>query len=139
MTGTEGTSTRRAGLLRALAIGLCLCLRMGAAGAQTTWLAGPDGAALSLADALQKAQDGDTIELLSGEYSGGLVIEQRRLTLRGMTGSKPPVIKGDGKPASSKSLWTVRGGQVTVQNLEFRGARSADGSGAPACAMRAAN
>ena len=130
MTGTEGTSARHAGLLRALAIGLCLCLRMGAAVAQTTWLAGPDGAATTLADALQKAQDGDTIELLSGEYSGGLVIEQRRLTLRGMAGDKPPVIKGNGKAVSSKGLWTVRGGQVTVQNLEFRGARSADGSGA---------
>ena len=126
-------------MLGALALCLGWCLGTGTAMAQTTWLAGPDGSALSLADALQKAQDGDTIELLSGEYSGGLVIEQRRLTLRGMAGSKPPVIKGDGKPASSKGLWTVRGGQVTVQNLEFRGARSADGSGAPACAMRAAN
>ena len=113
-----------------LSLSLSLVLGTGAAMAQTVWLAGPEGSAMSLADALQKAQDGDTIELLAGEYSGGLVIEQRRLTLRGMAGSKPPVIKGNGKPASSKGLWTVRGGQVTLQNLEFRGARSADGSGA---------
>ena len=85
---------------------------------------------MSLAEALKKAQDGDIIELLPGEYSGGLFIEQRKLTLRGMAGAKPPVIKGDGKLANSKGLWTVRGGQVTVQNLEFRGARGADGSGA---------
>ena len=121
---------------RALALCLVWCLGLGmgmstgAAMAQTLWLAGPDGAAMTLADALQKAQDGDTIELLSGEYSGGLVIEGRKLTLRGMAGSKPPVIKGNGKPGSSKGLWTVRGGQVTLQNLEFRGARGADGSGA---------
>ncbi len=106
------------------------CLGTGPAVAQTTWLAGPAGSAMSVADAVLKAQDGDTIELLSGEYSGGLVIEQRRLTFRGMAGGKPPVIKGNGKPGSSKGLWTVRGGQVTLQNLEFRGARGADGSGA---------
>ena len=117
-------------LVWCLGLGLGLGMSTGAAMAQTLWLAGPDGAAMTLADALQKAQDGDTIELLSGEYSGGLVIEGRKLTLRGMAGSKPPVIKGNGKPGSSKGLWTVRGGQVTLQNLEFRGARGADGSGA---------
>ena len=117
-------------MLAALALGFCLSLGTSPALAQTTWLAGPAGSAMSVADAVLKAQDGDTIELLSGEYSGGLVIEQRKLTFRGMAGGKPPVIKGTGKPGSSKGLWTVRGGQVTVQNLEFRGARGADGSGA---------
>jgi len=117
-------------MVGALALGFGLSLAAGTVGAQTTWLAGPAGSAMSVAEAVLKAQDGDTIELLSGEYSGGLVIEQRKLTLRGMAGSKPPVIKGGGKPGGSKGLWTVRGGQVLVQNLEFRGARSADGSGA---------
>ena len=114
------------------ALALCVgwCLGTGPALAQTTWLAGPAGSAMSLADAVLKAQDGDTIELLSGDYSGGLVIDQRKLTLRGMAGGKAPVIKGNGKAGSSKGLWTVRGGQVLVQNLEFRGARGADGSGA---------
>ena len=114
----------------ALALGFSLSLAAGSARAQTTWLAGPDGSALSVADAVLKAQDGDTIELLSGDYSGGLVIEQRKLTFRGMAGVKPPVIKGGPKPGSRSGLWTVRGGQVRVQNLEFRGARGADGSGA---------
>ena len=117
-------------MLATLALGFSLSLGTGPALAQTTWLAGPAGSSMSVADAVLKAQDGDTIELLSGEYSGGLVIEQRKLTFRGMAGDKPPVIKGTGKPGSSKGLWTVRGGQVTVQNLEFRGARGADGSGA---------
>ena len=126
----SGWQPRALALCLAWCLGLGLGMSTGAAMAQTLWLAGPDGAAMTLADALQKAQDGDTIELLSGEYSGGLVIEGRKLTLRGMAGSKPPVIKGNGKPGSSKGLWTVRGGQVTLQNLEFRGARGADGSGA---------
>ena len=126
----SGWQPRALALCLVWCLGLGLGMSTGAAMAQTLWLAGPDGAAMTLADALQKAQDGDTIELLSGEYSGGLVIEGRKLTLRGMAGSKPPVIKGNGKPGSSKGLWTVRGGQVTLQNLEFRGARGADGSGA---------
>ncbi len=98
--------------------------------AQATWLAGPEGSALTLADALRQAQDGDTVELLPGDYRGGLVLEQRRLTLRGAPGARPPVIQGDGQAGASHALWTVRGGQVTLQNLEFRGARASSGSGA---------
>lgn len=95
----------------------------------TVWLAGPAGSALELEAALLQAKDGDTIELLSGEYRGGLLIENRRLTLRGMFGGKAPVIHGKGVAGSAHALWTLRGGQVTLQNLEFRGARSVDGSG----------
>ena len=103
---------------------------MSAAQAQTTLLAGPAGTALTLQAALAQARDGDTIELLPGDYTGTLLLEQRRLTLRGVAGVERPVIKGDGRPGPAKALWTVRGGQVTLQNLEFRGARATDGSGA---------
>ena len=98
--------------------------------AQSVLLAGPEGSAMNLETALSQAKDGDTIELLPGEYRGHVVLEQRRLTLRGMAGGKPPLITGDGKAGAAKALWTVRGGQVTLQNLEFRGARSTAGSGA---------
>jgi hypothetical protein len=116
---------------RRAATGTLLTLSLAAlpAWAQSTWLAGPDGSALSLENALQHAKDGDTVELLPGVYKGGLVLENRRLTVRGVPG-KPALIKGDVKPGAAKALWLVRGGQVTLQNLEFRGARSADGSGA---------
>lgn len=107
---------------------VALVLAAGPAAAQSTWLAGPEGSALTLEDALRQAKDGDTVELLPGDYKGGVVLENRRLTLRGVPG-KSPQIKGDGK-AGGKALWLVRGGQVTLQNLEFRGARGADGSGA---------
>jgi hypothetical protein len=101
-----------------------------AAVAGTRWLAGPPGSALTLQEALAKAQDGDTIELLSGDYPGGWLIEGRRLTLRGMAGDRPIVFRGDGKPGATKALLTVRGGAVRVENIEFRGARSLDGSAA---------
>lgn len=96
----------------------------------TRWLAGPTGSSMSLQEALEKAQDGDTIELLSGDYVGSWIIEARRLTLRGMAGDKPAVFRGDGKPGAAKALLTVRGGEVRLENLEFRGARSQDGSAA---------
>ena len=96
----------------------------------TIWLVGPEGSALELDAALKQARDGDIIELLSGEYRGGLLIENRRLTLRGLAGDKATVIHGKGQAGNHKALWTIRGGQVTLQNLQFRGARSADGSGA---------
>ena len=105
--------------------GLLLCM----AGAQAAerWVAGPGGTPLALADAVAKASDGDTIELLDGEYAGGLVIANRRLTLRGMGKA---VVQGGGTIGTNKALWTVRGGEVLVENVEFRGARAQDGGGA---------
>jgi hypothetical protein len=99
------------------------------AGAGQRLLVGPEGAPLTMEEALRKAHDGDTIELLPGEYrGGGLVIENRRLTIKGM--GKRPQIKGDAKPASAQGLWLVRGGEVVLENLEFSGARSTNGEGA---------
>ena len=83
----------------------------------------------SLAQALRQARDGDTIELQAGEHRGQVgVITQRRLTLRG-TGGRP-VLVADGRSAEGKALLVVRGGEVLIENIEFRGARVADRNGA---------
>ncbi len=96
--------------------------------APNTLVVSPEGSPFSLVEALGKAQDGDTIELLPGEYVGTpLVIENRRLLIKGV-GSRP-LIKARGLE-SAKALWLVRGGDVTVENIEFRGARSVEGEGA---------
>jgi hypothetical protein len=97
-------------------------------GAQS-WVVGAEGGALTLEDAVKRAKDGDVIELMEGTYRGALLIENRRLTLRG-AGSKPALVQGDGKLVATTALWTIRGGAVTLQNIEFRGARSQDGGGA---------
>jgi hypothetical protein len=97
-------------------------------GAQS-WVVGAEGGALTLEDAIKRAKDGDVIELMEGTYRGALLIENRRLTLRG-AGSKPALVQGDGKVVATPALWTIRGGAVTLQNIEFRGARSQDGGGA---------
>jgi hypothetical protein len=107
------------------ALGLLLCL--GGAVHAASWVVGPDGAPMSLADAVVRAADGDTVELLPGDYRGALLLDQRRLTLRA---EGKVVVHGNGKPGADKALWTVRGGDVLIEGLEFRGARASDGSGA---------
>ena len=108
---------------------MLLVLLAAAPAAAAQWLAGPPGSPLPLAEAVRKAADGDTIDLLPGEYTGGLVLENRRLTLRGV-GTPAPRIQGGGQAVAARALWTVRGGDVTIENLEFRGARSNEGNGA---------
>ena len=46
------------------------------------WVVGPDGSPMSLAQALARAGDGDTIDILPGEYRGEVAsITQRRSTV----------------------------------------------------------
>jgi hypothetical protein len=132
---TAGLRQRSRGLRRwvdtalSLLAGLFLLLAAGWVEAAETFTVGPEGVPMALDDALHLAQDGDTIGLLAGQYRGTLVIEGRRLTLRGVD-ARPPVVNGEGKVRDARALWTVRGGTVTLENIEFRGARSSDGSGA---------
>jgi len=78
---------------------------------------------------ISAAHDGDVIELASGTYlNWSLVIENKNITLRG-TGVRP-VFASTGASAEGKALWVVRGGRVTVENVEFRGVRVASGNGA---------
>ncbi len=117
------------GRAAAAALGLAWAAAGSSALAAATFVVGPQGMPMALQDAVQLAQDGDTIELLSGEYRSTLLVEGRRLTLRGV-GGKTPVIDGEAKVREAKALWTLRGGAITLDNLEFRGARSSDGGGA---------
>ncbi len=117
-------------LLQAFALCVCAWLPALPAWAAQSWVVGPDGAPMSLQQAAQQAHDGDVIELMSGDYKGQtLLLEQRRLTLRGV-GTRP-VWNGEARVGAAHALLTVRGGDVTVENIEFRGSRSqgADGAG----------
>ncbi|HLL10754.1 MAG TPA: hypothetical protein VK570_06845 [Rubrivivax sp.] len=116
--------------MRRALLATLLLLAPATAALAETLVAGANGQPLTLTDALARARDGDTIELLPGEYRGNLVLNQRKLTLRGVG---KVTIQGDGKLAGNgdaKALWTVRGGDVTIENVIFRGARAADGGGA---------
>lgn len=116
------TRARRCGVLGLLAAA-------GLPAAAATWLVGPEGTPMSWQQALAQAQDGDVIEVLPGTYKGEVgVIAQRRLTIRGM--DPRPVFDAAGKYAEGKATWVVRGGDVTIDNIEFRGSRVPDGNGA---------
>lgn len=118
-------SLRRRGLLLGAACGLGAGRRVGAAAAARTWRVAPGE---SLAAALRQARDGDTLELLPGVHRAQAgVIEQSRLVLRGLGGA---LLQADGAHAEGKALLVVRGGDVHVEGLTFRGVRVRDGNGA---------
>jgi hypothetical protein len=121
----------RGGVLPALAMSALLSL------GALLWLAPrPAGAATisvspgsGLAAALAQAVDGDTIEISAGTYRGEVgVVTQKRLTLRGVGGR--PVLLADGRSAEGKAILVLRGGDIRIENIEFRGARVADRNGA---------
>ncbi|MBK9136352.1 MAG: hypothetical protein IPM15_18905 [Betaproteobacteria bacterium] len=100
-----------------------------AAGAATI-IVGPERQPAAFAEALAQAADGDEIVLMPGTYKGATaVIEHKKLTIRG-EGKTRPVIQFDGKLAGGRALFIVKGGDVQLENLEFRGARATDGDGA---------
>ena len=94
-----------------------------------TLIVGPQAPSMTLAQALATAADGDTIALMPGTYQGQTgVVTQRRLTIRAVDGR--PVLEAKGRVAERKAILVVRGGDVTIENLEFRGARADDANGA---------
>jgi len=116
-------------LVQALFAGLAGLLWPALATAATIVI-GPERQPATFGEALDRAKDGDEIVVLSGTYKGvTAVIEHKRLTIRGQ-GKQRPVIQFDGKLASGLALFIVKGGDIRLENLEFRGARAANGDGA---------
>lgn len=126
---SETARRRRAdGMWRCLA-GLTAAVALHAAAHAETLIAGPQRPSPTLAEAIGRAADGDTIALLPGEYRGQVaVVDGKRLTLRGV--GKRPVFIANGKTAEHKAILVLRNGEYTVDNVEFRGARAPDGNGA---------
>jgi hypothetical protein len=109
-----------------LAIAMCVvCDRTIAA----MLLVGPGAPIARIADAARLAQDGDTVEILPGEYRGDVTVwTQKRLTIRGI-GSAPQLI-ADNQSAEGKAIWVFRDGDFLVENIAFSGARVSDMNGA---------
>ena len=94
-----------------------------------TLIVGPEAPSMTLAEALGKAVDGDTVALMPGNYRGQTgVVTQKQLTIRAV--AERPVLEATGRVAERKAILVVRGGDVTIENLEFRGARADDANGA---------
>ncbi len=109
-----------------------MLLAAGAAGAATLSV-GPGRQFRLPCDAFRAANAGDAIEIDSGGVYDGDVCEiaKASLTIRG-TGAGRPHIRAAGKDFEGKGIWVVRGGaqNVTVENIEFSGARVTDHNGA---------
>lgn len=91
---------------------------------------GPAREIRTLQMAAQIARDGDTVEVDSGDYRGDTAVwTQNDLVIRGIS-TRPRVVFDGVQTAEGKGLFVVRGGNVTIENLGFFGARVADRNGA---------
>jgi hypothetical protein len=96
---------------------------------QATMVVGPGERVATLTEAAQLARDGDVIEVRPGNYRRQPAIwTQRNLLIRGM--GQRPVMIADGGSAEDKAIWVVRGGNIRIENIEFRGARVREANGA---------
>jgi len=88
------------------------------------------GSGQGLRQALDAAQEGDTVEITAEALHGEVaVVDGKRLRLRGAAATRT-VLHADGRHAEGKAILVVRNGDVSIENLEFRGARVPDGNGA---------
>jgi len=93
------------------------------------WLVGPGLELQTPSMAIKKAGNGDIIKILAGIYENDYaVINQDNLTIVGVNGFAH--LKSSGPVPGGKAIWVINGNNVTVQNIEFSGARVPDKNGA---------
>jgi len=93
------------------------------------WLVGPGLDLQTPSMAIKKAGNGDIIKILAGIYENDYaVINQDNLTIVGVNGFAH--LKSSGPVPGGKAIWVINGNNVTVQNIEFSGARVPDKNGA---------
>lgn len=82
----------------------------------------------TVSEAARLARDGDIVEIQPGEYrQQPAVWTQDNLIIRGR--GQPQMI-ADGANAEGKAIWVVRGGNIRIEGIDFRGARVPAGNGA---------
>ena len=100
-----------------------------AADLPATMSVGPGQRISTLTEAARLAKDGEVIEIHAGDYRAQPAVwTQNNLLIRGV--GQRPVMLADGQSAEGKAIWVVRGGRVTIENIEFRGARVVSLNGA---------
>ncbi len=75
--------------------------------------------------AIKAAQDGDTIEIdCEGKYDGDVTyVRASNLIIKGV-GKKRALLDSKGKVAGRKGIFVTKGSDITIENIEFRGAKS---------------
>lgn len=83
----------------------------------------------SISDAAALAKDGDVVEIEAGDYAGDVAIwTQRKLAIRAVDG--PVRINAMGMSAEGKAIWVMRGGEFSVEGIEFSNTKVPDRNGA---------
>ena len=91
---------------------------------------GPNSRARTIAEAARLAADGDTVVIAPGDYYGDVATwTQDRLTIRAGAGGRVRVLAA-GSQADGKGIWVVAGGKVSIEDIDFRGARAPGHDGA---------
>jgi len=104
-------------------------LPLQAQAALTSIQVGPDRSIKTIAQASKLAVSGATIEVDAGTYQADVAIwTQDHLTIRAVGGRVKLLALG--VAAEGKGIWVVRGGQITVQGLDFVGAKVPNRNGA---------
>ena len=79
--------------------------------------------------AAQRVRDGDTVEIVAGDYTGDVAIwTANNITIRGVGGR--PHIQAAGHDVEGKGTWVIKGNDVVIDNIELSGARVSDKNGA---------
>lgn len=94
-----------------------------------TMIVGNQDRITTISDAAKLARDGEIIEIRPGTYRGQPAVwTQNNLVIRGS--GERPVMLANGKSAEDKAIWVIKGGNVRIENIEFRGVRVPSGNGA---------
>ncbi len=90
---------------------------------------GPGKALTKPSQAAAMVQDGDTVSIAAGVYSGDACTwTASNLTLRAATPYAH--LQADGAASQGKAIWVVQGKNTTIENIEFSGATVPDQNGA---------
>jgi len=130
VAGSRETPLRKAIVPFAFAMGsLFVCVSATESTFAAIVLVGPGAPISRISDAARIARDGDTVEILSGDYKGDVAVwTQQKLTIRGV-GATPTIIANK-QSAEGKAIWVIRNGDFVIDNIAFTGARAADSNGA---------
>lgn len=103
--------------MRSLAAATLACFVL-TAQAQNIIRVGANRAIQSIASAAAQAQDGDTVEVDSGDYRGDVAVwNQANITVRAVGGRVK--LMAEGNAAEGKAIWVVRTGRMTVEVSTF--------------------
>lgn len=90
---------------------------------------GPGKAYATPSAAAQVAREGDMVRIAAGEYRGDVATwTANRLTICGDGGRAR--LHADGRSAGGKAIWVVAGADITIDSIDFHGARVPDHNGA---------